>query len=182
AAADGVEFAMIRAGYRGYDTGRLVEDEFFDANMSGASDAGIKVGVYLFSQAVTEAEALEEAETVIDAVAPYDVTFPVVFDMEEIAGRTARTDGLTTEEVTDLAIAFCERIAQAGYEPMIYANPKQFVSRMDLSRLEPYDKWLAQYYKTPSYPYAFSIWQFTNTGSVDGINGDVDLNLAFMEE
>jgi GH25 family lysozyme M1 (1,4-beta-N-acetylmuramidase) len=179
AAADGVEFAIVRMGFRGYDTGKTVVDEFFDANMRGATDAGVRVGTYFFSQAVNEAEAVAEAEMVLAGIAPYDVSFPVVFDIEEIAGQNARTDVLTTEEVTNIAIAFCERIGAAGYTPMIYANPKWFVSRMDLSRLESYAKWLAQYYKTPTYPYAFSIWQFTNSGSVDGIKGNVDLDLAF---
>jgi GH25 family lysozyme M1 (1,4-beta-N-acetylmuramidase) len=179
AAADGVAFAIVRMGYRGYDTGKLVVDEFFDANMRGASDAGVRVGVYFFSQAVNEAEAVEEAEMALTGIAPYNVTFPIVFDIEEISGQKARTDALTAREVTDIAIAFCERVAAAGYTPMIYANPKWFVSRMELDRLEPYAKWLAQYYKTPAYPYAFSIWQFTSSGSVAGIKGNVDLDLAF---
>jgi GH25 family lysozyme M1 (1,4-beta-N-acetylmuramidase) len=179
AAADGVEFAIIRMGYRGYDTGKLVVDEFFDANMRGALNAGVRVGVYFFSQAVNEAEAIEEAEMVISGIASYKVSFPVAFDIEEISGQNARTDALMSDEVTDIAIAFCERVSQGGYKPMIYANPKWFVSRMNLDRLEPYAKWLAQYYKEPAYPYAFSIWQFSSTGSVAGIKGNVDLDLAF---
>jgi GH25 family lysozyme M1 (1,4-beta-N-acetylmuramidase) len=180
AAADGVEFAMIRVGYRGYEAGRLSVDEYFEQNIRGAADAGVKIGVYFFSQATNRAEAIEEADVVLVNIAPYDVSFPVVFDIEDIAGQVSRTDALTSAEITDIAIAFCERVAQAGYKPMVYANPKWFVSRMELDRLEAYDKWLAQYYKTPSFPYAFSIWQFTNTGSVDGIGGDVDLNVAFV--
>ncbi|MDR1246052.1 MAG: glycoside hydrolase family 25 protein [Clostridiales Family XIII bacterium] len=179
AAADGVEFAIVRMGYRGYDTGKLVTDEFFDANMQGALSAGLRVGVYFFSQAVNETEAVEEAEMVLSGIAPYNVSLPVTFDIEEISGQNARTDALTPDEVTNIAIAFCERISQGGYTPMIYANPKWFVSRMNLERLEPYAKWLAQYYKTPAYPYAFSVWQFSSTGSVAGIKGNVDLDLAF---
>jgi GH25 family lysozyme M1 (1,4-beta-N-acetylmuramidase) len=179
AAADGVEFAMIRMGYRGYDTGKLVVDEFFDANMQGALSAGVRVGAYFFSQAVTGAEAVEEAEMALSGIAPYNVSLPVAFDIEEISGQNARTDNLTPDEVTNIATAFCERISQAGYKPMIYANPKWFVSRMSLAGLEPYAKWLAQYYKSPAYPYAFSIWQFSSTGSVAGIKGNVDLDLAF---
>jgi GH25 family lysozyme M1 (1,4-beta-N-acetylmuramidase) len=178
AAADGVEFAVIRMGYRGYDTGKLVTDEFFDANMQGALSAGVRVGAYFFSQAVNEAEAAEEAEMVLSGIAPYNVSLPIVFDIEEISGQNARTDALTPDEITNIAIAFCERISQGGYTPMIYANPKWFVSRMNLERLEPYAKWLAQYYKTPAYPYAFSMWQFSSTGSVAGIKGNVDLDLA----
>jgi GH25 family lysozyme M1 (1,4-beta-N-acetylmuramidase) len=117
---------------------------------------------------------------IIENIRPYDISFPIAFDMEEIPGSAARTDSLTPEQVTDIAAAFCDRIEEAGYTPLIYANPKWFVSRMELDRLEHYGKWLAQYYKLPAYPYAFSIWQFSSTGSIDGIKGNVDLNLAFL--
>ncbi|MDR0425333.1 MAG: glycoside hydrolase family 25 protein [Clostridiales Family XIII bacterium] len=181
AASDGISFAMIRMGYRGYGNGSLNMDEFFEANISGAAAAGLRIGIYFFSQAVTAEEAREEADMVLAAIAPYNVSFPIVFDMEEISGNRARTDRLSAGDVTSIASAFCERVRGAGYTPMIYANPKWFVSRMLLDELEGYDKWLAQYYKLPAFPYAFSIWQFTSTGSVAGINGNVDMNLAFVD-
>ncbi|MDR1136434.1 MAG: glycoside hydrolase family 25 protein [Clostridiales Family XIII bacterium] len=180
-AGDGISFAMIRMGYRGYGNGSLNTDEYFAANISGASAAGLRTGVYFFSQAITSQEAVEEADAVLAAIAGYNVSFPIVFDMEEISGAKARTDSLTKEDVTAIAAAFCERIRRAGYTPMIYANPKWFVSRMSLEQLEDYDKWLAQYYKTPAFPYEFSIWQFSSTGSVAGIKGNVDMNLAFVD-
>jgi GH25 family lysozyme M1 (1,4-beta-N-acetylmuramidase) len=180
-AGDGISFAMIRAGYRGYGTGKVTLDEYFEANAQGAAAAGVKIGLYFFSQAITEEEAVEEAEFILGNMSGFSVRFPVVFDMEEISGESARTDALTPAQVTRIAAAFCERIRQAGYIPMIYANPKWFVSRMELEKLEAYDKWLAQYYKLPAYPYQFSIWQFSSTGSVAGIKGNVDMNLSFAD-
>ncbi|MDR1571127.1 MAG: glycoside hydrolase family 25 protein [Clostridiales Family XIII bacterium] len=178
-AGDGVGFAMVRLGYRGYSSGALTYDEFFESNMRGASQAGVRLGVYFFSQAVTPAEAVEEADMVIDSITPYGISLPIAFDMEDISGEAARTDSMTAGQVTDVTIAFCERIKEAGYTPLVYANPNWFLSRMELDRLEPYGKWLAQYYRLPAYPYDFSMWQFSSTGSIDGIKGNVDLNLAF---
>ena len=177
---DGIGFAMIRLAYRGYGaSGNLLVDQNYEANIDGALDAGLDVGVYVFSQAITEEEAVEEANLAIENLKGRDITFPVVFDMEEIAGSEARTYGMTPEQVTDIAIAFCETIEAAGYRPMIYGNLKWLAANMDLSRLTEYDTWLAQYYRTPAFPYDFQMWQYTNTGSVAGINGDVDLNLCF---
>ena len=180
-AADGVQFAMIRLGYRGYSSGALVMDEYFKANIKGAQDSGIKVGIYFFSQAVNKDEAIEEAEYVLQEISGYDVSFPIVVDMEEVSGATARVDALDKNQVTEIMIAFCDRIKQDGFTPMIYANSKWFVSRMDMEQLEDYEKWVAQYFKTPSFPYAFSMWQFTDSGSVDGIKGNVDIDVAFID-
>lgn len=180
--ADGISFAMLRAVYRGYgESGNLRVDETFEENLEGALAAGLDVGIYVFSQAVTEEEAIEEAELALSLIEGRDIAYPVVFDMEEIAGDAARTAGLTTEEITDIAIAFCDTVEAAGYEPMIYGNLKWLAAKMDLSRLTGYDKWLAQYYRTPAFPYEFQMWQYTSTGQVDGISGDVDLNLCFAE-
>jgi GH25 family lysozyme M1 (1,4-beta-N-acetylmuramidase) len=178
-AADGIDFAMIRVGYRGSEQGTLREDTFFRDNITSAAAAGISVGAYFFSQATSEAEAIEEADYVIDALSGAAVTMPVAFDIEEVEGATSRTDGLTSEQVTSFARAFCDRISEAGYTPMIYANTRWFVARMDLKDLSGYGKWLAQYFEYPAYPYEFAIWQYTNTGKVAGIKGEVDMNLAF---
>ncbi|GHU49560.1 hypothetical protein FACS1894127_3090 [Clostridia bacterium] len=180
-AADGISFAMIRLGYRGYSTGAIVMDEYFEANIKQAQEAGVKTGIYFFSQAINEDEAREEADTIITAIKPYNVTFPIVFDMEEISGNAARVDNLDKNQVSGIAAAFCERVKASGYTPMIYANPKWFVAKMNLDQLEDYEKWLAQYYTTPSYPYAFSIWQYSDSGKVDGIKGNVDMNLSFVD-
>ena len=179
---DGVDYAMVRVGYRGYgSSGKLVTDENFEQNMEGALENGIDVGVYFLTQAVNEEEAIEEADYVLDAIGGYDVTYPVVIDIEEITYDTARTDELTKEQWTKNCIAFCERIKEAGYTPMIYGNLKTFFIMLDMEQLEEYDKWFA-YYDTPIYfPYEFTIWQYTEEGTVDGIEESVDLNISFYE-
>jgi GH25 family lysozyme M1 (1,4-beta-N-acetylmuramidase) len=177
--ADGIDFAMIRVGYRGAEQGTLQEDRFFRDNITGAAAAGLSVGAYFFSQATSEEEAVAEADYVIDALSGAAITMPVVYDIEESGGAVSRTDDLTSEQVTSFARAFCDRVAAAGYTPMIYANTRWFVARMNLKDLSEYGKWLAQYFEYPAYPYEFAIWQYTNTGRVDGIKGDVDMNLAF---
>jgi GH25 family lysozyme M1 (1,4-beta-N-acetylmuramidase) len=177
--ADGIDFAMIRVGYRGAEKGTLQEDTFFKDNIAGAAEAGLSVGAYFFSQATSEAEAVQEAEYVIGALSGAAVTMPVVFDIEEGGDAASRTDDLTPEQITSFARAFCDRVSAAGYTPMIYANTRWFVARMNLEDLSAYGKWLAQYFERPAFPYEFAIWQYTNTGRVKGIKGDVDMNLAF---
>lgn len=180
--ADGVEYAFIRMGYRGYgSSGKLVMDETFEDNIKGATSNGVDVGVYFFSQAVTEEEAIEEANYILSAIEGYDVTYPIVIDIEEVTDLDARTAKLTKEEWTRNCIAFCETVKAAGYTPMIYGNLKTFFIMLDMEQLEKYDKWFA-YYDTPVYfPYEFKIWQYTDKGSVDGISSDVDLNVGFFE-
>lgn len=180
-AAEGVEYAFIRAGVRGSTEGTLSEDSHFEANIEGALDNDIAVGVYFFSQAVTEEEAVEEARMVLSMIEPYEVTYPVVIDMEEVTSDNARTRDLTKEEYTKNCIAFCETVRQAGYTPMIYGNLKSFMLMLDMEKLEEYDKWFA-YYNTPVYfPYQFSVWQYTSEGAVGGITGDVDMNVCMKD-
>lgn len=181
-AGDGVEYAIIRVGYRGYgESGKLVMDDTFETNIKGALANGIETGVYFLTQAISEEEAIEEADYVLEAIKGYDITYPVVLDVEEIAYDTARTDGLTKEEWTKNCIAFCERIKAAGYTPMIYGNLKTFFLMLDLDLLEEYDKWFA-YYDTPMYyPYDFTIWQYSESGTVDGIKENVDMNISFYK-
>jgi lysozyme len=112
---------------------------------------------------------------------PYNVTWPVVLDIEEAASVTARTTNLTKEQRTDFAIAFCETIKEAGYTPMLYCNIRWFIQELDLARLTEYDKWLAQYFNRPFFPYELQMWQYTSSGRVDGIIGNVDLNLSFVD-
>ena len=175
--ADGVEFAIIRIAYRGYGSGEIVTDEQAVANIKNATKAGVKVGVYFFSQAINEKEAEEEAEYVIDIIEKYKVEYPIVFDMEEINGDTARTDKLTKEEKTDIAIAFCEKVKEEKYTPMVYANIKWFAGYYDMKRLEAYDKQFAYYDDTLYFPYKIKMWQYTDSGKIDGIEGNVDLNI-----
>lgn len=178
-AADGVEFAMLRLGHRGYTEGGLFRDQTFEQNLRGALDAGLEVGVYFFSQAVTPQEAEEEADYVLEALGGQALTFPVAFDWESIPGDEARTDGLDGETVTRCAAAFCKRIEDAGYRPAVYFNQTQGYLRYDLRRLTDYALWLAEYDAAPDFYYHFDLWQYTDTGRVDGIRGDVDLDLAF---
>lgn len=175
---DGISFAMIRLGFRGYgESGKLVLDDKFLANIQGATQAGLDVGVYFFSQAITVEEAVEEAEFVLSALEDYSITYPVVFDLETIEYDTARTDDLTVETATQVTQAFCQRVAQAGYRPMIYGNVAWMMDCIDLAQLTQYDLWLAQYQSTPTFPYQFSMWQYGNQGTVAGIPGSVDMNL-----
>ena len=178
-AADGVEYAFIRVGYRGYGTGKALEDEFFHQNAKGANEAGVPIGAYFFSQAINTEEAVEEAEMAIEALKDYDIAYPIAIDLEDVPDDS-RTSEMTREEFTDVAIAFCEKIKEAGYTPMIYCNSRWFTLNLDLSRLTEYDKWFAQYYNRPFFPYDFQIWQYTSAGKVDGIDGDVDLNISFV--
>lgn len=179
-AADGIDFAMIRIAYRGYESGVLHTDAYAEANLTGAINAGIPVGAYVFSQAVTEEEAIEEAKLAIDILRKHDITYPVVFDMEVIHGESARIDPLTVEEGTAIAEAFCKTVKKAGYTPMIYGNMGWLAGCIDLEQLK-YDIWFAQYYDHFTYPYAFTIWQYSDSGTVSGIEGPVDMNLGFID-
>ena len=176
---EGIEYAFIRLGLRGYESGKLVLDEFYDANMKGANEAGVGAGVYFFTQAVTVEEAQEEAAFVIEHLAGYDVTCPVVFDVERISGGKGRADQITREERTAITIAFCEAVKAAGYTPMIYGNVICFTQLLDMTRLNDYEKWYAFYDDYMYMPYDVSCWQYTEKGRVDGISNNVDLNISF---
>lgn len=176
---DGVEYAFVRLGLRGYESGKLVLDEYFDKNMRGANEADVAAGVYFFTQAVTVEEAKEEAAYVLENISEYDVTCPIVFDVEMIVGANGRANNLTKEERTDIAIAFCEVIRRAGYTPMIYGNVKCFTKMLDLARLEDYEKWYAFYDNYMYIPYEVSCWQYTEKGTVKGIKNKVDLNISY---
>ena len=159
---------------------RVYADEYFKANMRGAINAGLDVGVYFFSQAVSVEEAVEEAKFVLKKLKGWDVTYPVVFDWEFIENTSARTYYMTAEEVTDCAMAFCETVAYAGYTPMLYFGQNASIENFDLERLRVFDFWLADYTDSPMFPYDFQMWQYTSTGSVDGITGDVDVNYCCL--
>ena len=180
-AADGVQFAFIRVGNRGYGSGKLVYDEQFEANIEGANKAGIKVGVYFFTQAITEEEVLEEANFVLEKIAPYRIECPIVFDVEKVAGKDARLNGLTPEERTHLIKVFCDAIATAGYQPMIYCNLEVSALMMNLEELEEYDKWIAYYKPDFYFPYDFKVWQYSDKGTVAGIKEKVDLDISFVK-
>lgn len=176
---DGIEYAFIRLGIRGYESGKIVLDEFYDDNMKGANSAGVKAGVYFFTQAVNVEEAKEEADFVIQNLADYDVACPVVFDVERIAGGKGRADQISKEERTAVTIAFCEAVKAAGYTPMIYGNVVCFTQMLDMTQLNDYEKWYAFYDDYMYMPYDVSCWQYTEKGRVNGISNNVDLNISF---
>lgn len=179
--AAGYDFAFIRLGYRGYgEEGTIKLDATFRQNMQNARKYGIDLGVYFFSQAINEAEAIEEANFVLDALKNYKLQLPIVFDPELINGADARTDDVTGEQFTKNTIAFCETIKQAGYEPMVYSNMYWQAYLFDMTQLQDYPFWYADYEVEPQTPYEFSFWQYSDTGIVDGIEGNVDLNLQFI--
>ncbi len=182
-AADGVEFAIIRLGFRGMGTQGTCElDPYFKQNVEGAKAAGIEVGVYFFTQATTVEEAKEEAKFVIDNLKGYDITWPVVFDTEEITSyKAARANSLSRETRTACTKAFLTEIRDAGYTPMLYANTRWSILKLDLSELSEFDFWYAYYGDEPYYPYKFSMWQYTSSGKVDGIKGNADLNISFVD-
>ena len=179
--AAGIDFAMIRLGYRGYGSGEAQIDENFLKNVQGADAAGINVGVYFFSQAITTDEAIEEAQIVVDNLDGLNITYPVVYDWEIIYDDDARTDNVPVDTLTDCCVAFCEAIKSKGYTPMVYQNKRTTMFKLDLSRLTDYDFWLAEYNDEPTYYYDFTMWQYTSTGTVPGIEGDVDLNISFKD-
>ncbi len=177
-AGDGIDFAILRLGYRGYTEGGLFPDQTFQTNLRGAQDAGLDVGVYFFSQAITPQEAEEEADYILSAIEGYNITYPIAFDWEPISpGNDARTDGLDNDVLTQCAAAFCAKIEAAGYTPAVYFNQSLGYLRYDLRELTDSVLWLAEYDTKPDFYYCFDLWQYTHTGQVAGIEGDVDLDL-----
>jgi len=178
--ADGIDFAMIRVGGRFLNSGGLYDDSFFARNVEGALAAGLQVGVYFFSQAITPEEGVEEAEFVLEKLGDYPITMPVVVDWEYLGGSEARTYGVEPEQITAAVAAFCDRVAEAGHTPMMYLNGYCGYIKMDLRQLAHVPIWFAQYSDAPRFAYHFSMWQYTDSGQVDGIPAPVDLNLYFL--
>lgn len=183
-AAEGVDFAIIRAGYRGYSEGGLFVDKYFFENMNGAVENGIDIGVYFFSQATSVEEATEEAEFLIDEMLslyiPETFELPIFFDWETIGIEEARTDGVDSTTLTDCALAFCQTIAAAGYEAGIYAYRNLAYYSYELPRLTAYEWWIAALGDWPDFYYEHHLWQHSVTGQVAGIQGDVDKNIMFI--
>ncbi len=184
--AAGVDFAIIRLGYRGMTQGLLEEDERFQQNLHGADSAGLDVGVYFFSQAVTAAEAAAEADFVLERLEGEKLTYPVVFDWEdpmpneEMPAETLRAIDCSGETVTKCAEAFCQRIQKGGYIPCVYFNKNQAYDFYNLETLKDYDFWYAEYNPLPSVCYNFRMWQYSEEGTVPGIETTVDLDLCFQ--
>lgn len=176
----GVDFAMIRLGGRGYgDEGGLYADDKAAENLQGAKAAGIKVGAYFYSQATTNAEAEEEAEYAKQVLGDIQLDYPLAYDWEIVKDDNARTDKVTSTQATECAVAFCEKVKSFGYIPMVYSASREFYFKYDLSRLKDYELWLVQYADKPDFYYQFSMWQYSESGHIDGIEGSVDLNISF---
>lgn len=176
----GVEFAIIRVGYRGATTGALVEDPYFEANIKGAIRAGIPVGVYFFTQALDVVEAVEEASMVMALCRDYKITYPVFIDVEGLGG-SGRADGLDVETRTAVSRAFCATIESEGYRAGVYSSRNWLNQMLDMDQLQDYVVWLAEYRDVPIYQGYYHMWQYTSNGSVDGIEGRVDFNLSYLK-
>jgi GH25 family lysozyme M1 (1,4-beta-N-acetylmuramidase) len=177
--ASGVDFVIIRLGYRGYESGKIVYDKYAKTNLDNAIEAGLDVGVYFFSQAITPEEAEEEAYFVLSAIEGYDITMPIVYDWESVSDPNARTANMDRDTLMACVDAFCRTVEEAGYEAMVYFNPALAESLLDLEELLEYPWWLAMYSERMTFPHAVAMWQYTASGSVPGIEGDTDINLWF---
>jgi len=175
-----LDFAMIRIGYRGSSEGTIQADDMYKTNLKGAKSAGLKVGVYFFSQANTTDEAVEEAKYVIRHIRGRGITYPVVFDMEYM--ENDRISNLTDKERTQIADAFCTIIKNNGYTPMIYGNQKWLLRDINLSFLTKYYTWLAHYSDTTNYPYTYKMWQYSDSGKISGIKNHADLDICYIKK
>ena len=177
-ASSGISFAIIRAGYRGASTGALIEDPYFKKNIAGATRAGIKVGVYFFTQAISEAEAVEEASMALSLVSGYKVTYPIFIDTENASN--GRANGLDVNTRTAVVKAFCQTIQNGGYKAGVYASKNWYNTKLNASALNGYCIWVAQYNTSCTYSGKHDMWQYTSKGSVSGIKGNVDMNISYL--
>lgn len=180
---DGIDYCMIRAGKRGYATGVVTMDENCLQYMASAKEAGMGVGIYFYSQAANEAEAVEEANLVLQMLEQSEVKpdYPVVFDMEPVSNDTSRTENLTKNQLTSIAKAFCDTISQGGYTPAVYGNKYWLLRKLDLTQLGSYNIWLSQEGDVPDYPYQFTMWEYDQDAEIDGITGKVPMSISFVD-
>ena len=172
----GIDFAIIRLGYRGYESGKLVEDEYARANLKGAAEAGLRVGAYFFSQALSIKETDQEIQFMLGILGDTELEMPIVLDWE-IPANTARTRNMDARTLTDIQRHFCGQMRDQGYQPMIYFNWHQSEHLYILHELEDYPFWLALYQDRMTYPWKVEMWQYSDKGKVPGIAGNVDLNV-----
>ena len=176
----GIDFAMIRVGGRGYgENVEMYTDERALEYINGAKAEGIKVGAYFFSQAISTEEAIEEADYVKTVLGDIKLDYPVAYDWEIIKDDDARTDNVSANQATECARAFCDRVKELGYTPILYSPSRELYFKYDLSRLADIDIWYCEYANVPTFYYEFSMWQYSATGTIDGIDGAVDLNVCF---
>ena len=177
----GIKFAMIRVGFRGYGTGKILMDKYFYDNIKGAIANNINVGVYFFSTAVNEMEAQEEAAWTLNAIKGYDITYPVAIDVEIFGNREdTRLYGISDHQITSNTLAFVNYIKNHGYTPMIYSYMNALTNRFEVGRFGSTRVWLAQYNDKVTYKGNYHMWQYTSDGSVPGIEGRVDMNVSYF--
>lgn len=177
----GCDFVMLKVGARGYSSGNIVSDENFQDNLKAAKKAGLDIGVYFCSQAVSKAEAREEADELLDAISGSSVKYPVAFVMETVDDDMARIEALDMADRTQVAKAFMDRVEDAGYKPMIYGDKEWLLTMVDMEDLQDYDVWFAQDSDEPEYPYEFGMWQYDSDASVKGISGDATMIMSFKD-
>lgn len=177
----GINFAIIRLGFRGYCSGKLVLDERFIENINGATNAGLKVGVYFFTQAITEQEAIEEASMCIKYVSGYQISYPIAIDTEYINDSDVRANNLSQADRTKICEAFCKTVQKAGYVPAVYASESWLYHNLNMSDLSSYMTWLAHYTTETDYTGSYGIWQYTSVGRINGISTNVDMNISYIE-
>ncbi len=180
--AAGVDYVMIRLGSRGYSTGQITLDENFKENIEGAIEAQLDVGVYFYSQAISQDEAIQEANFVVQNLEPYrgKVKYPIAFNMGFVSNDKSRIEGLSREDKTTVTVSFLEGIKAAGYVPMVYGDKEWLLKEVDLTKLQDFDVWLSQEEDIPDYPYLYSMWQYDTDGVLNGIDGGADLNICFV--
>lgn len=180
--AAGIDYVMIRLGSRGYSSGQITLDENFKENIDGALEAGLDVGVYFYSQAISQDEAVQEADFVVQNLEPYrgKVKYPVAFNMGFVSNDKSRIEGLSRNDKTNVTISFLEAVKAAGYVPMVYGDKEWFLKEVDLAKLQNYDVWLSQEEEIPDYPYRYAMWQYDTNGVLNGIDGGADLNICFI--
>lgn len=175
--SSGVDYVIIRCGYRGSSSGALITDQNFQSNIKGATAAGLKVGIYVFSQAVNEVEAVKEASLAVSLAKGYKLTYPIFIDTESSGGRADKIDVATRTAVVN---AFCQTVQSAGYQAGIYASKTWFETKLSMGSVGNYRIWLAQYAAAPTYSGRYDMWQYSSKGTISGINGKVDLNLSYL--
>ncbi len=179
--AGGIDFCMIKAGTRGYSTGKIVADEAFKENVEKADAAGLDVGVYFCSQAITVEEAREEASMVLKSMEGLDIKFPVGFDMNDIINDESRTDDLSGNDRTKIARAFMEVIEGAGYHPVLYGDKSWLICELNPAKLSEYDVWYGEHGDIPDYPYKFTMWEYSDSVKIDGISGYARMSISLID-
>ncbi len=178
---DGIDYVMVRVGVRGYGTGTITLDDYYTDNISRANQAGLEVGIYFSSQAITPEEAMEEAVALIAVAQENKVTYPLAIDIGFILNDTSRIEELTKTEKTEIIRTFADAVKEAGFNCVIHADKEFLIKEIDLSKFSDVDIWLDNNGDLPDYPYAFTMWEYASNGSVNGINGPADMSISFID-